>query len=161
MEPQFANGVVGSTCDEAMTFKTFFALVLMLCSVFAPVQAQPLYRCGNTYSQTPCGADAQQKNLPSSQAPDAAAGTQGYELCVTHARKAMRAPDPASTQARQVGTRTSEVIPFADKSIVAHRYDIEIEPRLASGMYGNPVAYSCWLSEDQRRVLKFGMGSPR
>lgn len=39
---------------KSFTFCTLPALALLLATCFTPVAAQTVYRCGNSYSQTPC-----------------------------------------------------------------------------------------------------------
>lgn len=98
-----------SAPGNAMTLKTIAALVL--CSASLSVGAQQLYKCGNTYSQTPCGADAQQKKVFSG-APDApggasGAGLQGHDLCVAKATETSRGPNPDAIRVLAVGRPAS------------------------------------------------------
>jgi hypothetical protein len=139
----------------AMTLKTIAAFIL--CCASMSVGAQQLYKCGNTYSQTPCGADAQQKKVFSA-APDAPAGTgganlSGYDLCVARATDKIRGPNPDAIRVQPVGTRVAEVTTHAGQSVMAHRYQFDVQILQNSGVYGPPVRWSCWVSEDQRRVL--------
>ncbi len=125
------------------------------------VQAQQLYRCGNTYSQTPCAADAKPARLHQGTAPDKAAGPSGFELCSAAALKAVRSPEPESARVQPVGERVSQVIEYAGKPLASHRYELTVDAKTRNGVYAGPVAFSCWLSEDQARVLKLGpSGSP-
>ena len=123
------------------------------------VQAQQLYRCGNTYSQTPCAADAKPARLHQGTAPDKAAGPSGFELCSAAALKAVRSPEPESARVQPVGERVSQVIEYASKPLASHRYELTVDAKTRNGVYSGPVAFSCWLSEDQARVLQLGPGN--
>jgi hypothetical protein len=118
--------------------------------------AQTLYRCGNTYSQTPCAADAASARVPSSAAPDPASGTAGQELCATDGLAQLAFPDPESTRIRSVNRAGTEVIQYAGKSVVARRYNLLVNTRNVQGAYTGERVYPCYLSEDERRVLKVG-----
>ena len=134
-------------------------LSLSLLALAVPAIAQQLYRCGNTYSQTPCAADAASRSVYSGAAPARAPGLSGYELCVAHAVKYVASPEPESARTMPVGQRKTEVIQYAGKSVAAHRFDLAVDAKTAYGVYSGPMLYSCWLSEDQARMLQFRRGS--
>lgn len=117
--------------------------------------AQQMYKCGNTFSQTPCAPDAVAKPVQSSAAPEAAGGLSGYELCAAAARKMANSPEPETARIQPVGERRSEVIEYAGKPIATHRYDLAIDAKTQFGVFSGLQPYTCWLSEDQRRVLQF------
>lgn len=133
------------------------SLLIALLAVAAPAAAQQLYRCGNTYSQTPCSAEARPARLFQGQAPEKAPGPTGFELCAAAAGAKVSAADPDGVRVQPLGPRVSEVIQFAGQPLSAHRYDLAVDTRTAYGGYAGPVAYSCWVSEDQARVLQFGL----
>jgi hypothetical protein len=134
----------------------FSALLLSLCAATLPVQAQTMYRCGNTYSQTPCSADAKAAKVSPGEAPDKAARLQGYELCAAAAPGKAATPEPESARVQPLGQRVSEVIQYAGQPLSTHRYDLTVDAKSQYGVYTGPVAYSCWVSEDQARILQFG-----
>ncbi len=130
---------------------------IVLCApLAAPAQSSSLYRCGNTYSQTPCAADAQPARLHRDAAAERPAVATGFDLCAAAARRRVESPEPESARIVPIGARTSEVITYAGQPLSAHRYDLSIDAKTAYGVFSGPVAYSCWLSEDQARVLQFG-----
>lgn len=133
------------------------ARCFLLLTAFAAggVQAQALYRCGNTYSQVPCAPDAVPQKGRSDAPAEKSGGAQGYELCASHATTAVESPEPQSARVQQIGLRKAEVIQYADKPVAAHRYDLSVDAKTAYGVFSGPQPYSCWLSEDQRRVLQF------
>jgi hypothetical protein len=136
----------------ALTF-TLFALPLLGSPAFE-AHAQ-VYRCGSTYSQTPCAPDATAKNIRPGAAVTRGPGMWGYELCAARAPSETGSPEPETARVRQVGDRRIEVIQFAGRPVAAHRYDLHVQAKTANGVYGAPVIYSCWLSEDQARLLEF------
>jgi hypothetical protein len=130
------------------------AVLVAVAASAGPASAQ-MYKCGSTFSQTPCAPDAVAKPAPSSAAPDAAAGLAGYELCAAAARRMANSPEPETARVQPVGERRSEVIQYAGKPIATHRYDLTIDAKTRYGVFSGPTAHACWLSEDQRRVLQF------
>lgn len=122
--------------------------------------AQQLYKCGNTFSQTPCAPDAVARPVQSSAVPDAPPGITGYELCAAAARKMVKSPEPETARIQPIGERRSEVIQYAGKPMAAHRYDLAVDAKTTYGVFSGLQPYSCWLSEDQRRVLQFRSAPP-
>ncbi|MET0333433.1 MAG: hypothetical protein ABW190_04115 [Rhizobacter sp.] len=118
--------------------------------------AQTLYRCGNTYSQTPCAADAASARLSANAAPDVAAGSGGQELCASEGVAQLGFPDPESTRVRSITRAGTEVIQYAGKALAARRYNMVLNTKNSSGAYTGERSYHCYLSEDERRVLKVG-----
>ena len=119
----------------------------------AQPMAQALYRCGNAYSQTPCAPDAQPAHLPGA-APDQPAGLQGAELCAAELPRLIGMPDPTSARIESVAKGDSEVIRYAGQPIAARKYLLSINARNATGAYAGERPYLCYLSEDERRILK-------
>lgn len=137
-----------------MNARTLLAM-LALAGHAGLVSAQ-MYKCGNTFSQTPCAPDAVAKSAAPSAAPDAAAaGVTGYELCAAAARKMVPSPEPETARIQPIGERRSEVIQYAGKPIATHRYDLAVDAKTQYGVFSGLQPYACWLSEDQRRVLQF------
>jgi hypothetical protein len=117
--------------------------------------AQQMYKCGSTFSQTPCSPDAVAKPVQPSAVPDGPAGVTGYELCAAAARKMIPSPEPETARIQPAGERRSEVIQYAGKPIATHRYDLVVDAKTSYGVFSGLQPYACWLSEDQRRVLQF------
>ncbi|HEY0817417.1 MAG TPA: hypothetical protein VGD46_01480 [Rhizobacter sp.] len=121
----------------------------------AGLASAQMYKCGSTFSQTPCAPDAVARPSASPATPDGPAGLSGYELCAAAARRMANSPEPETARIQPVGERRSEVIQYAGKPIATHRYDLTIDAKTAFGVFSGPAAHACWLSEDQRRVLQF------
>lgn len=136
--------------------KTLLLIVAITLGAHAGfASAQQMYKCGNTFSQTPCAPDAVARPVQSSAAPEAVGGLSGYELCAAAARKMANSPEPETARIQPVGERRSEVIEYAGKPIATHRYDLAIDAKTQFGVFSGLQPYTCWLSEDQRRVLQF------
>lgn len=129
---------------------------LAFLAMASAAHAQQLYKCGNTYSQTPCATDAKPTRLHQGAAPDRAPGATGFELCASKAKSAVGTPEPESARVQPLGQRLSEVIQYSGQPLSTHRYDLTVDAKTQYGVFSGPVAYSCWLSEDQARVLQFG-----
>ncbi|MBL0726450.1 DUF4124 domain-containing protein [Piscinibacter sp. HJYY11] len=133
-----------------------FLILALLAGHAGLASAQQMYKCGNTFSQTPCAPDAVARPVQPSAAPETpAGGLAGYELCAAAARKMVRTPEPETARIQPIGERRSEVIQYAGKPIATHRYDLSVDAKTPYGVYSGLQPYACWLSEDQRRVLQF------
>ncbi len=130
-----------------------FVLLMMGLNVS---QAQQLFKCGNTYSQTPCAPDATPKRGLSGGSAAAATGDKpsGLALCSAQALTRIDSPEPETAQVSPVGQRKTEVIQYANQPIMAVRYDLSVRAKTQYGVYGQPLSFACWLSEDQLRVLQ-------
>jgi hypothetical protein len=137
------------------------APITLLLSLAAPLAlGQTLYRCGNTYSQTPCAPAAEPKRLYADPVADAASGAQGSELCADEAQKLVGAMDPNGVRLRFPGSARPTVITFAGQPMPARRHLLTIEVRGANGLFSAPKTWACDLSEDRRRVLQFAPLEP-
>lgn len=142
-----------------------FVLAWALGAALPPAAAQPMYRCGNAYSQTPCAADAQAVKIHADAVPDSGPGAAGLTLCAATAAKTLGSAEPDSARTQLLAPRRSEPLLFAGQTLSAHHYELSVDVKLPNGGHSGPVAFSCWLSEDQARVLQFGprgsTGAPR
>lgn len=139
---------------------TFFVSLAVLLGAAGGTQAQQMYKCGSTYSQTPCAPDAVAKTMPATAVPDTPPGLAGYDLCVAAAIKSVASPEPETARAQQVGSRKAEAIQYAGKATVTQRYDLTVDAKTQYGVFSGPRPYACWLSEDQQRVLQFRAQRP-
>ena len=117
----------------------------MLALAALPASAQTLYRCGNTYSQTPCAAEAQAVRVYAASAPKSAPGPRGFALC------AAQLPEAQAARAKPEGPRRTEVIAYAGQPMQARRFDLTVP---AEGADPATLRLICWLSEDEARVLQ-------
>ncbi len=122
--------------------------------------AQTMYRCGNVYSQTPCASDAATVRPRANAVADTAPGPQGAELCSATAVRELGLDDGAPVQIASVAKAPAEVIQYADKPTATRKYLVNLQVKSALVVYDGPRTYACHLSEDERRVLKFGVRRP-
>lgn len=117
--------------------------------------AQTMYRCGNVYSQTPCASDATTVRPRANTVADAAPGAQGADLCSATAVRELALDDGAPVQIASVAKAPAEVIQYADKPTATRQYLVNLKVKNATVVYAGPRTYTCNLSEDERRVLRF------
>jgi hypothetical protein len=134
----------------------WLSVVVVSATVVLPTasMSQQLYRCGNKYSQTPCDAEAKPARVPSGAAPDQAKRSHGKDLCLAEGPQKLGFSDLESTRISSVAKGAAEVIQYADQPIVAHKYVMTINTKDAYGAYIGERPYSCFLSEDEHRILK-------
>ena len=116
--------------------------------------AQTLYRCGNVYSQTPCAPDATAVKARSNAVADAAPGPQGGELCSATVMRELQLDESGPVQIGAVTKAPAEVIQYADKPTATRKYIVTLKVK-PTAPFDGPRSYTCHLSEDERRVLRF------
>lgn len=129
--------------------------LLAMAALAAPVIAQPLYRCGSTYSQTPCGPEATATRTFADTVADRPAGSQAGAACATHAPQVLNVPDPTALRVVSTSASRAEVIQYSGQPVVALRYDLSISTVSPAGVWLAARPYTCFLSEDQQRILRF------
>jgi len=134
-----------------MTYTPRSAL-LLLCLLPALASAQQLYRCGNTFSQKPCGTDATTVRVPGAAVPTAGGGSPG-QVCGQRVIASMSAQG-GSAQIDSVQTAGTEVIQYAKQSVAAHLYAVTLSRIDSQGRSLGQVTVQCYLSEDDQRVLR-------
>ena len=117
-------------------------------------EAQQLYRCGNTFSQTPCAAAASAVRISPAAAPEPPPGPHGKELCSSSAPRLLQLTDPNTARIESIVKVDSEVIQYAGQPIAARKYLMSINATNVYGVYMGARSYACYLSEDERRILK-------
>jgi hypothetical protein len=137
-----------------------FAVAALTLSFGGSVCAQTMYRCGNQYSQTPCGKDAEAKRLPGSAAPDSGATRDGKALCMAVAPTRLGLADPESARFEAVEKSADTVIQHAGQPIPAKTYLMAINSKGPYGVYLGAQRYACHLSQDEQRVLKIEAAAP-
>src|SRR6185295_2325834 len=107
--------------------------------------AQPLYRCGNTYSQTPCAAAASAVRIAAGAVPDAAEGLQGKELCSATVPRLLQLGDPAAVRVESVVKGDAEVIQYAGQPVATRKYLLSINVANAYGAWTGARSFTCHL----------------
>jgi hypothetical protein len=130
--------------------------LLLLAALAAPLtlHAQPVYRCGNTFSNIPCSADA--TPVRPSAAP-AAPSVGAEQVCLARIRAQFR--DPASVRIEQVTGPKSEIIDYHGGRLVVKTYLLTVSmPQ--SAVYLGESRFECQLTENLQRVLSLRPAEP-
>jgi hypothetical protein len=137
-----------------MTIRTRILLTATVAVLLAGTSdAQTLYRCGNTFSQVPCAADAASMQTRADKVADAPTAAHGADLCSTAAPTILALSDPYSMQIESVKRAPAESILYGNRPTTAHTYLMLINAKNQYGAYTGTRAYACHLSEDEQRVL--------
>ena len=138
-------------------------LALIFAAFAAPTtiaHAQKMYRCGTTFSQTPCATDAVEKRLPGAgsgagtgAAQDDAANPQ-HDVCAAAAIRATGTLEPETARVRPRGKRSMETMEYAGQTLPVVRVDVDVSAKNEHGMFALNGSVTCWLSEDRQRILK-------
>lgn len=117
--------------------------------------AQKLYRCGSTFSQTPCGSDAAEIHTPKFNAAGSAADTAGTgKACAASLRAKGAFADPEAVRVDNVTAGTAKVIEYNYVQIIAREYGLTVSVKNKDGEYGDTRSFTCVTSEDGQRVLE-------
>lgn len=122
--------------------------------------AQTMYRCGNTFSQKPCGDGATAVKVPGAGASGAASpgttapgGSTSQAACT---RAALGARPTERLRVESVEFGGTEVIQYAGSSVAAKLYRISLAESAVDGSTLGYRSVTCYMSEDGQRVLRVG-----
>ena len=115
--------------------------------------AQPMYKCGNTYSQIPCDKAAEPTRVFKDAKADPPGGLRGKELCKAAVPKSVNLKDPYSARVETVGGPAFEVVTFANQPLTVKRYNVAMNAKNSYGAYTGIKMYKCFLTEDDSRVF--------
>ena len=140
--------------------KTVLATTLFLLATFA--QGQGIYRCGNTFTQQPCGADAKViqaapvraaavKELPDN--PPADSVIEANKLaCVAAVRGAMKDPESARiTPAKRSGPSVDY---FNGERVNVVSYWVNANGKNSYGGYTGEKLHICSFDPDEKRIIR-------
>jgi len=137
----------------------------LLCSLAALSSAQTMYRCGNTFSQQPCGQDAkevaiqgvpQPRRLPpmpvdEPASPEVVAAARS--MCETAITGQLKDPDSARFEAPiRLGLRRTP------DGIILRDYMIYVNAKNSYGGYTGSKRWTCSLNAKETAVLWSGSG---
>lgn len=137
-----------------MTITRLLAAASVALALHGAAGAQQLYRCGNTFSQTPCAPDAATVRARSDAVADAAPGPHGAELCEATVTRELQIDPGSPVQIGSTARAAAEVITYADKPTATRKYIVTLKVKPYADFPG-PRAFACNVSEDERRVLRF------
>lgn len=129
--------------------------VLMATLLALPLAAgaQSVYKCGNTFSQTPCGSDARQISTAPAPVvpPSAELVATSTATCEARVRAALLDPDAAKiSNIRRAGPvdRTVDGVRIAGVA-----YLVDVNAKNAFGGYTGVKTHMCIFSADESRFL--------
>jgi hypothetical protein len=143
--------------------------VALLAVALSPLMAQTLHRCGNTFSQTPCGEGTTSglrvgsgAHPVASATPGSVAGTSvagpalspAAQMCAQTALSQLALGPGFTTQVRSAARGPTEAIKYANDTIVARSWNLALSVHNAGGAQVAAHALRCHVSEDEQRVLK-------
>lgn len=128
--------------------KMLMSFLLIICS--QATMAGTAYRCGNTFSQTPCGENAKEQALLDGDT----SPSNGYiSVCFDDAKKRYQFKDPESLRIESSTKPVAKVIDYAGVKLMAYEVIIYINGKNSYGAYGGAEPYLCHLSQDQKRAI--------
>lgn len=152
MIPSLGVSVKGS----AMTVSFVLRVLLVLFSSSSS-HAQPMYRCGTTFSQVPCDKSASSIPVPSHSKQAATQNQprlQGRDLCTVAIPSRLSLKDPYSAVISVVNDKPRfTTIEYANTPMVAKEYILSVNAKNSYGAYVGAKPYFCYLNEPESNVL--------
>jgi hypothetical protein len=131
------------------------AALLTLC---AAAGAQTMYRCGNTFSQTPCGNDAKASPAPrpgdGGAGPAAEAERTRAQPCLAELAQRVGVAGPAALKIGRMEGPRVEAIDIKGEKLVVRTYEFTALTRNAYGGQSPGARFTCHLSEDEQRLVR-------
>lgn len=131
--------------------RTLAAALLAIAAAAAP--AQTLYKCGNVYSQAPCEYGAPPAKIKPDEAPKAPSAPHGRELCRAEVTSALAPYGVSGDPVERIAPPVPELLRFGEQAIEARRIDVYLQPRFY-GVHASSRPYRCWVSVDEKRLLR-------
>ena len=140
--------------------KTALATLLFLLTTFAHTQG--IYRCGNSFTEQPCGADAKvvqtpqvrvasMKALPDT--PPADSVIEANKLaCAAAVRSAMK--DPESARMGEARRSRPDVDYFKGRSFHVVTYFVNANGKNSYGGYTGEKLHICSFDPDETRIIR-------
>ncbi len=130
--------------------------MFVLGAIGAPnISAQSVYKCGSSYSQSPCGTSSEKLQIQGVQR-QAGSGEQsrGSRLCSEAVPARILLKDPASAKIEGVGKPEGTTVKVGLQPIAAKKYPVLLNAKNSYGAYAGAKLYYCYLSIDDQRVLQ-------
>lgn len=147
-----------------MALARFVTGVFLVLAAAHGAHAQKLYRCGSTFSQTPCGADAQEikaAGVPQP-IPQPALGSLTPEryaevraMCERGIREQPAWKDPDSVKIRSIvrGTRTIAVTFESGRRRAVAPWYVTVNAKNGFGAYAGERLAECYFDPDEKTLL--------
>lgn len=137
------------------------ALAVTMLFLVACANAQGVYRCGNTFSETPCGPDAKvliappaapaKLERPADIPPSAEKIEANKAVCEKKTREAMK--DPESTKIKSVSRGGTALQRLAGRVFYGISYNMNVNAKNSYGGYTGEKLYNCVFSLDETTFL--------
>lgn len=125
---------------------------LLMATLPSLAGAQTMYRCGNTFSQKPCGDSAAAVKVPGTQV-TAGAGTSAPDSVCSRA-----ALGNGNYRIDSLESGGTDTVTYAGQTVAAKLYRVNMTRLDEHGRSMGRTAAVCYLSEDGQRVLKIERG---
>lgn len=136
-------------------------LAASLLAACAAAGAQTMYRCGNTFSQTPCGSDAKAGVTPrgengggAASTADAGAARPRAQPCLAELAQRVGVEGPGALKIGRMEGPKVEAIDVKGEKLVVRTYEFTALTRNAYGGQTPAASFTCHLSEDEQRVVR-------
>ena len=130
--------------------------VVLLVALAAPLScfSQNLYKCGNTYSQTPCAPSAEPIKVHEDHVGTVSNPGQGQELCRSALPRMAHLNDPYSAVVESVGEARHDTLKIGTEVVMVKRIDVIMNSKNSYGAYTGSKLYRCYVSVDEQRLLE-------
>ena len=140
-----------------MRLGIFVGLLSSLWLAAGACPAQTLYKCGSTFSQTPCASTAEEVTVPKGRTATTASTEvpgQGLEMCRAAVPRMSGVKDPYSAVIESIGEVRHDTLRIGDESVIVKRYDVLMNAKNSYGAYAGAKLYRCFVSVDEKRLLE-------
>lgn len=127
-------------------------LLLGLVSAAANAADTQVYRCGDTYSQIPCGDNATQPKLYGARGATDASAMEKAKACVIAVGKS-RFEEGLDWQLLDASEPEPELIPVHGSQILGYRLTVTMAQVSSQGQRLQTAQFACAVSQDLQRVL--------
>lgn len=136
-------------------------LLFIFCVLSSTASAQAVYRCGNTFSGSPCGPDAKvviappapppKLEMPATVPPPVEQIEANKAVCEAKTRAAMK--DPESARIKSISRAGPSLQRLAGRSFYGISYDMNVNAKNSYGAYTGEKLYNCVFAMDERTFL--------
>jgi hypothetical protein len=129
-----------------------FGIAAMVIPVTAMAAESQVYRCGDTYSQTPCGNNATQPKLYGAKEANNAGVMEKAKSCAAAVAESQR-EEGLDWQLLDATEPAAELIPAHGTQVLGFRLTVTMALTTAQGQRVRGGQFSCAVSQDFQRVL--------
>jgi hypothetical protein len=117
--------------------------------------AQKMYRCGNVYSQTPCGSvDQKEVSTLRHETPATPLAEGAKAECQRQLLQQVQFNDPESVRIESITRGQADVFTIKDLRLEGRPYQMMVNAKNSNGGYPGATPFRCIVTLDERRVLQ-------